>query len=382
MLGRHLMMTFFVVCLNKNLFIFYIFIKIKYIIQFNMENKSKLTLIVDGNWLLMSRLSVLNNRYKDELELCQELKLLMLKSMEIVLRQFPSIDNIIFVSDGGSWRNKIQVPKFLEEAGIEYKGNREKSDEINWELIFDEFEKFISVLSSTGITVSRENGIEGDDWCWYWSTKLNEENTNCIIWTKDKDLTQLVKTNSDNCFTVWWNKESGLLSENKPDEELNFLFNFKYDENELIFKELIKNAKNDSCINPKHIILDKIIRGDLGDNIIPILYRKSKTKQFRVASKDIPENLNVHNETEIRQYIHNLLNSKTYLNKVEKDEEDIVQHFIYNVKLVELNKTNYPDNILEIFNKHSSYNVTKDITIAENLIRANSNKLKNVLDFI
>ena len=347
-----------------------------------MENKSKLTLIVDGNWLLMSRLSVLNNRYKDELELCQELKLLMLKSMEIVLRQFPSIDNIIFVSDGGSWRNKIQVPKFLEEAGIEYKGNREKSDEINWELIFDEFEKFISVLSSTGITVSRENGIEGDDWCWYWSTKLNEENTNCIIWTKDKDLTQLVKTNSDNCFTVWWNKESGLLSENKPDEELNFLFNFKYDENELIFKELIKNAKNDSCINPKHIILDKILRGDLGDNIIPILYRKSKTKQFRVASKDIPENLNIHNETEIRQYIHNLLNSKTYLNKVEKDEEDIVQHFIYNVKLVELNKTNYPDNILEIFNKHSSYNVTKDITIAENLIRANSNKLKNVLDFI
>ena len=347
-----------------------------------MENKSKLTLIVDGNWLLMSRLSVLNNRYKDELELCQELKLLMLKSMEIVLRQFPSIDNIIFVSDGGSWRNKIKVPKFLEEAGIEYKGNREKSDEINWELIFDEFEKFISVLSSTGITVSRENGIEGDDWCWYWSTKLNEENTNCIIWTKDKDLTQLVKTNSDNCFTVWWNKESGLLSENKPDEELNFLFNFKYDENELIFKELIKNAKNDSCINPKHIILDKIIRGDLGDNIIPILYRKSKTKQFRVASKDIPENLNVHDETEIRQYIHNLLNSKTYLNKVEKDEEDIVQHFIYNVKLVELNKTNYPDNILEIFNKHSSYNVTKDITIAENLIRANSNKLKNVLDFI
>ncbi len=347
-----------------------------------MENKSKLTLIVDGNWLLMSRLSVLNNRYKDELELCQELKLLMLKSMEIVLRQFPSIDNIIFVSDGGSWRNKIQVPKFLEEAGIEYKGNREKSDEINWELIFDEFEKFISVLSSTGITVSRENGIEGDDWCWYWSTKLNEENTNCIIWTKDKDLTQLVKTNSDNCFTVWWNKESGLLSENKPDEELNFLFNFKYDENELIFKELIKNAKNDSCINPKHIILDKIIRGDLGDNIIPILYRKSKTKQFRVASKDIPENLNIHNETEIRQYIHNLLNSKTYLNKVEKDEEDIVQHFIYNVKLVELSKTNYPDNILEIFDKHSSYNVTKDITIAENLIRANSNKLKNVLDFI
>ena len=133
-----------------------------------MSQKSKCSLIIDGNWLLMSRLSVLNNRFKTEKELCQELKLLMLKSIDVVLRQFPIIDNIIFVSDGGSWRNKIEIPQFLQLEGVEYKGNREKSDDINWDLIFAEFEDFMSVLSTTGITVCREQYIEGDDWCWYW----------------------------------------------------------------------------------------------------------------------------------------------------------------------------------------------------------------------
>ena len=97
--------------------------------------KSKLTLIVDGNWLLMSRLRVLENRYLDDYELCHELQLMMIKSINVVLRTFPSIDNIIFVADGGSWRNNIEIPSCLhhEIAGkdVEYKGNREKSEDIN-----------------------------------------------------------------------------------------------------------------------------------------------------------------------------------------------------------------------------------------------------------
>ena len=76
-----------------------------------MTNKSKLTLIVDGNWLLMSRLAVISGRYPDTNELNRELKLLMIRSVNLVLRAFPVIDNIIFVADGGSWRNtEVAVP--------------------------------------------------------------------------------------------------------------------------------------------------------------------------------------------------------------------------------------------------------------------------------
>lgn len=350
-----------------------------------MSNKSKLTLIVDGNWLLMSRLSVLNNRFKSEKELCQELKLLMLKSIDVVLRQFPLIDNIIFVSDGGSWRNKIDIPQYLIKEGIEYKGNREKSEDINWDLIFAEFEDFMSVLSNTGLTVCREQYIEGDDWCWYWSTKLNSENTNCIIWSKDRDLTQLVKTNSDNCFTIWWNKDSGAIVEDKPDEEMNFLMNFKFNENEDIYREVIKKSIKITKIKPMNIVIDKIIRGDMGDNIIPIIFRKSKSnssKQFRVSVKDLPTNLDIHNEGEIQIYISKLLENKSYVDRVDKSQEDIIEHFTYNVKLVELNDINYPDFVKEIFSHYEDYNVCKDVSIAENLIRASQNKLKEILDFI
>ena len=125
--------------------------------------KSKLTLIVDGNWLLMSRLSVLNNRFADEYELNQELKLMLIKSINKVLRFFPFIDNIIFVADGGSWRNQLEIPQYIydeisEIQSPEYKGNRVRSDDIDWDLLFSSYNDFITTLQSTGITSCQENG--------------------------------------------------------------------------------------------------------------------------------------------------------------------------------------------------------------------------------
>ena len=44
-----------------------------------MSNKSNCVLIIDGNWLLMSRLSILRMRIKDEDTLIKEVKLMMIK---------------------------------------------------------------------------------------------------------------------------------------------------------------------------------------------------------------------------------------------------------------------------------------------------------------
>ena len=97
-------------------------------------NKSKLTLLIDGNWLLMSRLSVIANLYIDDNELCKNLQLLMIQSIKKVIKKFPVIDNIIFCADGGSWRNNIEIPSInIDDEGniITYKGNREKPSDIN-----------------------------------------------------------------------------------------------------------------------------------------------------------------------------------------------------------------------------------------------------------
>lgn len=352
--------------------------------------KSKLTLIVDGNWLLMSRLSVLNNRFADEYELNQELKLMLIKSINKVLRFFPFIDNIIFVADGGSWRNQLEIPKYIyneisEVQSAEYKGNRVRSDDIDWDLLFSSYNDFITTLQSTGITSCQENGVEGDDWCYHWSTLLNSQGTNCIIWTKDNDLKQLVSMNADKCFTAWWNEANGLFVEDFPEDEFNFLFNTEFNINEDILNKLIEKAKEIHKIDPKTIVIDKIIRGDAGDNIYPIILRKSKTnsgRMFKVATKDIDYKLDYNNDNAIFKYVDNLIHQKNYEGRIDKSEDDIINHFKYNRRLIVLEKESYPKEILEIFNKYNDYNISKDTSIAETQIQASNNKLRGILDII
>lgn len=350
-------------------------------------SKSKLTLIIDGNWLLMSRVSVLLGRF-DDLELRYQLQLLLTKSIKLVLKQFPQIDNIIFIADGGSWRNSLPIPDYLlDENGnkISYKGNRERDDEINWDLIFNAYEEYIEILKQNGINAFREKDIEGDDWAWWWSTQLNAQGTNCIIWTKDKDLQQLVNIDNNKCFTVWWNKENGMFTAEFNDNNLDFLFNNDYNENDELFNQ-ITNKIEYTQINKNDIVLDKIIRGDAGDNIMPIIFKLAKNiesgKKFRISVKDIDNTLNYNDNNKVREYINNLCNSKKYLGKINVTPEKAYDHFIYNRQLVALEKESYPKEILESLSNYTQYNINKDIYIIENKLQASSNKLQGILDII
>lgn len=341
---------------------------------------SKLTLLIDGNWLLMSRLSVLQNRYSDDEKLCRDLKLMMVRSINIVLKQFPEIDNIIFVSDGGSWRNKVPLPSFLTE---EYKGNRVKSEDIDWELVFKEYENLLIKLKSAGITVCKEANLEGDDWMWYWSTKLNSEGTNCIIWSRDKDLTQLVNIDKDCCFTVCWTKDGGLITVHRDEDNMDFFFNEAYSVNEQIYHLVTDKAKEIKEINPKEIIIDKIIRGDSGDNILPIITKASKSsKVYKVSPKDIDPDLDYNDYEEFEGYIINLLDKKSYKGKVDKPLENILEHFIYNRTLVALQKESYPEDVLKIFDNYQTYNMCKDLHEVEYQLMAEANSISSILDLI
>ena len=349
-------------------------------------SKSKLTLLVDGNWLLMSRLSVIQTKYLDDYELCHNLKLMMIRSINIVLKQFPSIDNIIFCADGGSWRNKVEVPQFLQKDGIEYKGSRVRSEDFNWELLFSSYDDFVATLNNCGITSCREIGVEGDDWCYHWSTLLNSQGTNCIIWTKDKDLTQLVKMNKDKCFTVLWNKDNGLVTSDTSDDDMDFLFNYDFNINETIFNDICNKSKNILKVNTNNIVIDKIIKGDISDNIIPVAMRRAKSKEsdkkFRISAKDINYNINIDNNFEVREYFENLLESKSYKGRIDQTLDEVIEHFNYNKKLIRLHKSSYPENIQSIFDNYQTYNMCCDISKAEQQITMESNKLQGVLDII
>lgn len=352
-------------------------------------SKNKLTLLVDGNWLLMSRLSVLNTKVIDDYELCNELKLLMVRSINVVLKKFPIIDNIIFCCDCGSWRNKVEIPEFLhhDELGkeVEYKGTRQKSPDINWDIIFGAYDDLTELLSQSGITVSRDKDIEGDDWIYYWSTYLNSKNINCIIWTKDNDLKQLVKIDSNKCFTGWWNKDSGLFIPNYSEDDMDFMFNLNFNENDNILREVINISKQVTNINPNIIVIDKILKGDQSDNIFPIILRKSKgnsTRKFKISSKDISYDLNYWNDNDVLNYLTNILISKNYVNRTEHNIKETFEHFLYNRKLIALDKRNIPDYIYDIFEHNNDYYISTNVKDVEQNLIAQSNKLNGILNII
>lgn len=355
-------------------------------------SKSKLTLIVDGNWLMMSRLSVINNKYVDITTTLHDLKLLLIKSINVVLRTFPKIDNIIFVTDGGSWRKHIDIPECLHHdlngELVEYKGTRMKNDDVDWELVFESFNDFTNVLKDTGISVCNEYHIEGDDWCWYWSRKLNNEGTNVILWSKDKDLTQLVHTNINNkCFTIWWNKDNGVYTEKINEDstdELRWLFNIESKDNDIILNEITNKACKVTTVIPSEIVVDKIFMGDMSDNIFPLLLRRSKdinnTKKFRISRKDLKLDIDITNDEEVKKYINSFYDMKSYSSRLINSSDEEYEHFKYNRMLVWLDKSVYPEEILEGMEKYEINTISKDCSIAESIIQAETNNIDNILE--
>ena len=131
------------------------------------------TLLIDGNWLLLSRFSVINKGFdknnpdymKEQASL--DLQDLLARSINVILNRFPIIDNMIFISDGGSWRKQLPVPKSLND--ITYKGNRSTDVEMDWHYIYGALNKVFKHCKELGVTCSQYSNIEGDDWLWYWS---------------------------------------------------------------------------------------------------------------------------------------------------------------------------------------------------------------------
>lgn len=359
-----------------------------------MSNISKLTLIVDGNWLFMSRMAVLLNKVRSIDDLCNELELLMVKSIKLVLRNFPDIDNIVFVSDGGSWRKNIDISNIeeaLKKLGIGdvvgYKETRVHNEEIDWDYVFDKFNKFQELLKENNITACHEHYIEGDDWCWYWSTTLNKNGTNTIIWTKDNDLKQLVNTDANGCFTVWWNKENGLFKKATNESEMNWFFNSEYSDNERILDNIIKKSAKVTDINPRDIVVDKIFMGDLSDNVFPIAMRHAKNpdspKKFRISRKDIDYNINISDDDSIKKYFSDLLNNKSYANRIINNDINILmEHFEFNRKMVWLDKSQYPDDILNEMINYKLIGVSRNIEVVESILQSKTNEVEDILEGI
>jgi hypothetical protein len=359
--------------------------------KLNYDKKSRCTLIIDGNWLLISRLAILKGKFDSVDELFPFLKKNMIKSIALILNQIKSIDNIIFVSDGGSWRKHLNLPTTLLNTTSErnYKGTRDRNDGFDWDKLFKNYNEFIEELYSiAGINVYSAHNIEGDDWCWYLSNALYKDGTNCIILSADKDLTQLVKFNplTYNFVLTYYKVKSSkhiITYDEKFDEyKDNISISFFLDRTKLENFDCIKECLNISTelrsINPKEVIISKIFIGDVSDNVLPVLYSTSNSKTYKLNKKSIDFNLNFESDEAVKEYVETAIKTNSKYSKF--DSQMVTEHALYNRKLVYLSESEYPEEILNTMEKFSYYSCSKDVSKEMAYLDSQMNQVTDFLD--
>jgi 5'-3' exonuclease len=262
---------------------------------------NRYTLIVDGNYFLHKTLFISGKikrngqlNFIDEPEKDSDLLASKLATdFAYEVRRFsPILDGVVYCIDSSSWRKDFYpTTNALDTASsTTYKGTRKKDNTINWKAIYDLHDKFAASLKEQGITISRVDGAEADDLIFAWSSYLNMNNRNALIFSGDNDLIQLVCNNEANgTNTLYYNKFAKTMYtfENfdnwlsSTDVESVDIFNQPLDltsNTKLALQNVLRGIKIKE-MNTLEFVFKKILIGDSGDNVSPLY-------QFRKTSKD------------------------------------------------------------------------------------------------
>lgn len=349
---------------------------------------NKLTVLIDGGYLLMSRVFGtekgfrIDNNPAQKAAAARDFKETMARTIVKILKQIPA-DNIILASEGGSWRKNLPIPESLGETT--YKGHRTKHEETDWNAIYKAYNEFATSCKNVGITVSQHSMIEGDDWAWYWSRRLNAKGTNVIIWTSDADLKQLVQINGS-VFTAWYNDKAGLVLPDSckgSDDPIEYMINPPFSNDQLM--KIQKTIKKVTYINPDMIVLNKVLCGDAGDNIKSIVRYKKNNRTYRFSEKDFAALINDLNISSIQNLLNNPDTTIRYIINAKKfapykfSYEQVAEMLDYNFKLVWLNESTIPDTVITAMaqEEYCLFN-TADLINNHKLLLGNNSSIESI----
>lgn len=310
---------------------------------------NRYTLIVDGNYFLHKTFFIAgkikrtgNLNFIDEPEKDSDLLASKLATdFAYEVRRFsPMLDGIVYCIDSRSWRKDFYpTTNALDTASSEsYKGTRKKDNTINWKAIYDLHDKFAASLKELGVTISRVDGAEADDLIFSWSSYLNMNNQNALIFSGDNDLIQLVCNNEANgTNTLYYNKFAKTMYtfENfdnwlsVSDNTSVDIFNQPLDltsNTKIALQNILRGIKIKE-MNTTEFVFKKILTGDHGDNVSPLY-------QFKKTSKD--GKTRVYNVTDTK--------ATKILNDYEKDNGSISESTFFTrnsiTEICQIAKTN------------------------------------------
>lgn len=351
---------------------------------------NKLTLIIDGGWMVMRYTYAMNKNFQKDLpqrvreSATEDLSKMMARSISTILNRFPFIDNIVLTTEGGSWRKQLPIPTYV--GSETYKSNRKLSSDLDWNSIYKSIDILSKSMKDQGITVSQSIGVEGDDWIWYWTKRLNSEGVNCLIWSSDADLKQLVNRNENGSWTGWYNDKAGLvlpeIMDSGTKSDIEFFMHPIYISPTL--DALLSKVQKVEYINPESIVIDKIIRGDNSDNIKSITGYIKNGRKYRVSEKDWENLANLYHIHNIEDLVANMDNISNYFAsnpKYQSSKDEIFDMLRYNTKLVWLHESQIPNSIITSMSS-SEYNIinTRDIASNYNILLPSDSYITSLFD--
>lgn len=335
---------------------------------------SALSVIFDGNYLMNRSLYAYEQRAMTKLGTDEDRGLFMRKlatDVAYTLRAIGNVTRVIWTIDKNSWRRSIDTG----EEG--YKKNRTYADTIDWASFKKLNYEFGSILEKHGCICSVVDGCEGDDLIYFWSTELYESGEDVVIVTGDHDINQLVKFNGTNFVTVY-----NVKSNNKklvcpknfkeyldtPDEiglfNLNAMSNNKGSMN-----HILENAEYEE-VDPKDVLFEKIVVGDVSDNVHPIVEWQETQKSGKVINRKITDtkaaiireniicNTGDCDVINLEQYSQTFVDKIKEIYKRDVDKKTIEEKLKLNKKLVYLSMDTIPYDVRDRF--YEKFNEQKD----------------------
>lgn len=348
-------------------------------------------LIIDGNAFInvaisVTKTSTMGDRRTDEKyyvnDLFNDNSFLLKDHIRISFRNFcftylnsliapigPSINSVHFVFDSKSWR-KEYTASFFENSEFsttsaptefKYKDNR-KYDEHQY-LFFDYFQQTIipALNERCGLNHYRFKGTEGDDIIAYLCTILGP---NILIYTVDQDIKQTISTPNKNVMIIVPKQMSKTKKLFVPatfipepaDDEFDefFSLNDSHISGSSVDK-IVKSLKNkdyvEHVVDPIDEILSKILLGDKSDTIPRVTgITPSKAKKIITSLTQKFENgLLSKLDSLDPEFISAFLDEIKTINKIKDSDkiEEIRAHLLFNIKIIRLAVSLFPDEIRE-----------------------------------
>lgn len=332
----------------------------------------RFTLIIDGHNFFYRSLWGVFKQGKNKILSTQKDKDIYEKKLMIdfcnIIKQMSSVVNdVVFVKDSHSWRKNLLLQQ-------EYKGNRRKNlDNIDKDGFNEVVNCFTTTIDKMGIKVSQVEQSEGDDLIFAWTETLFQNGKSSLIFSTDKDLTQLVKCVegvhiiqyapiSNKLYVSQESKDFIDLLDKKQEFTPENLFGEAFTisiENDP-FRKLV-SGMNIEVIEPEVVRFKKVVGGDSSDNVYPVYYKPADgtSKAKGIGEKTVEKIYNEFSRKLGCQFNYTIYSNDDALKmlcnviyEVAKIKDDnftkrmLLENIKTNSKLVSLTNESIPDYVM------------------------------------